>query len=84
MPLPSIIANNQGTGLQNFYDTGENEYIENDYGAAWATTATITADLAKLQDNPANGDVGVLWNTNGATGRLYVYAAVAWRYVTLT
>lgn len=77
--LPNLQFNDQGTGLQVAVSTGVDNYASNAYGAAWATTATINTDLAKLFPNPVNGDECFLWNTTITAGRYYIYANGAWR-----
>ena len=54
-----------------------------DYGANWATTSAINADLAlALKENYQ----ALLINTNGTGGgtRQYLYNGTAWKYVALT
>lgn len=84
--MNTFFNNNQGNSNQNCNIAGVAKYASGDYGASWATTAAITAALASLfPATPVNGDIAVLWNTNGTpSGRLYVYAASAWKTVDLT
>ena len=80
-----FIGNDQGPNKQNFEIAGSEPYATADYGAAWATTASITASLGVLFPTPQNGDECVLWNSNGAgSGRWYCYAGGAWRYSALS
>jgi len=80
-----LIANDQGPYEQNVEFAGAEPYASADYGASWATTASITASLNTLFPTPQNGDECVLWNTNGAgSGRWYCYAGGAWRYSALS
>ena len=78
------IGNDQGPMKQNFSMSGAEPYATNNYGTAFATTATITADLLTLFPTPQNGDECVLWNTTGPAGRWYCYAGGAWRYSALS
>lgn len=72
------VNNNQGPGFQNTNISGVCKYASNDYGASWATTAAITADLATLFPNPINGDLALLYNTTGTVAKLYGYANNSW------
>jgi hypothetical protein len=74
-----LINNNQALAGQNIDIAGVAKYAVNDYGASWATSATIAADLLTLFPEPINGDVAILRNTNGTdSSRFYFYAAGAW------
>jgi hypothetical protein len=85
MARARFIGNNQGCCEQNVEFSGINPYASADYGAAWATTAAITADLNNLFPTPQNGDACDLWNTNGAgSGRAYKYMGGAWRNIAVT
>jgi hypothetical protein len=85
MARQRLICNDQGPLRQNTELAGAEPYATADYGAAWATTASITASLAALFPAPQNGDECVLWNSNGAgSGRWYCYAGGAWRYSAVT
>jgi hypothetical protein len=79
------IGNDQGTMKKNFDISGLLPYESADYGASWATTATITASLTALFTSPQNGDICSLWNSNGAgSGRVYTYMNGAWKYIAVT
>ena len=80
----TMYNNNQSTANQNVNIAGVNKYATRDCGAAFANTANVTADLNMLFPQPVNGDAAVLWNTNGATGRHYVYANNLWKFMALT
>ena len=75
----NLINNDQGVSPANISISGVLKYATNDYGASWATTATIAADLLSLYPVPQNGDAAILRNTNGTDeSRVYIYAAGAW------
>lgn len=77
-----FINNNQGAQAQNVMISGLVQYATNDYGASWATSATIAADLLALYPVPQNGDIAILRNTNGTDeSRVYFYAASAWEAI---
>jgi hypothetical protein len=77
-----LICNDTGTSKRNTDISGLFPYDVADYGASWATTATITASLGALFAVPQNGDACVLHNTNGTGGgaRLYLYTNSTWSY----
>ncbi len=78
----NLINNNQANTPANISISGVCKYAVNDYGASWATSATIAGDLAILFPEPINGDIAILRNTNGTDeSRLYFYAAGAWEAV---
>ena len=80
----NLINNDQGVSPANISISGVLKYATNDYGASWATTATIAADLLSLFPVPQNGDAAVLRNTNGTDeSRVYFYAASAWENVAI-
>lgn len=71
--------NDQADSKQNTDISGICKYAVNDYGASWATSDTIAADLLTLFPSPVNGDIAILRNTNGTDeSRVYIYAAAAW------
>jgi hypothetical protein len=74
-----LINNDQGIYGQNIDIAGVAKYAVNDYGASWATSATIAADLLTLFPDPIKGDIAVLRNTNGTdSSRFYFYTAAGW------
>lgn len=76
-----LICNDTGIAKRNTDISGLLPYTAADFGASWATTASITAALGVLFDSPQNGDACLLHNTNGTGGaRLYLYSAGAWAY----
>jgi hypothetical protein len=78
--MRNFIANDAGPSKQNTSILGLLPYRANDYGANWATAATITADLADLFPVPQNGCAALLYNTDatGAGAKIYAYANNAW------
>lgn len=80
--LNRLICNDQGSIKKNTDISGLLPYASADYGADWATTASITAALVVLFPVPQNGDACLLYNTNatGTGARIYLYAAGAWAY----
>jgi hypothetical protein len=79
---PIFFNNDQGSEGQNCMIVGIFQYDVQDYGASWATSATITASLDKLFPSPRNGDACILRNTNGTDeSRVYFYAGGAWEFI---
>lgn len=78
--INQLICNDQGTSKKNTSITGLLPYYSADYGADWATAATITAKLGELFPAPQNGDAAMLYNTNATGGgmKIYGYANGAW------